>query len=918
MSSTPDPPQKPKLRVRKSSAPVKPAKTSSKRLRRGSSRLDQAAKILLGTAVVAAPWYFGSVSAVAQLCISVAFLACLVLWLIANGLSKRDQSSIHFSSLFVLLLVGVGFVQQLQLPQGLASRVASEQLKIRNMVADELNGPHAEVAEALRSTTRIALNGPAARYQHTYFVLCAIALMLGTRFFYRRTDVLWLATGLALNGVVLAIFGAFQKVANSNAIYGSLLEFGGVPFASFVNRNNAAGYLLICLGCGVAVLIYSFSNLKVSSEAEKKIGPGNEGRLQNFIRELGILLANLNVWRITLLVSCAILVSGVAMSLSRGGMISLLISMILLLLFLFRNQKNRALILVTLFLLPIGAASFGWAAFQDGVVERLETLNEEDIMTTENRVQLWKDSIQAVKDYPILGSGAGSFPYVYKEYQTTKDASWYFHAENTFLELLITLGIVGASLLVCLSVVWIIAATSLPKPKSDSRKAEPKTAVIGILGFFVLVSQGVCNFFDFGLLIPSNGIAFSLLMGALIGVYSTYQATENPNQPRLSLFPRWTKWPLVVILIAASGYTVFSFYRESKTESAVKFSRTKSVEELSLAQVNQRIDALETIEKTGNANLETYEFLGVLYTLRFQHKYVNYQLENSTQETPTREQVAKFSTIRFLNFVLKDYDLPDPLPGRNLDLTELRGLPFFQDIEAAVKSYEEAIKISPLSIHSIVGLAELARLVETDPTNYFSLFSKLNVRKASWFRRMGEAAIAHKRTELAIKHWRRALEIEKLEYETIVPNSLVFLGIETTCEKVLPAKPRLLLEIAKTFFSGNQPASQEARDLVMQRIIETLSDKAFTDAESNYLLGYAFKEMGDFDSAIPNYVRAISINPLRTQWKHELSLMYEAVGEIEEAIKLNDACIADEPENEAYQSRRGTLRKSLPTKSNLE
>ena len=72
--------------------------------------------------------------------------------------------------------------------------------------------------------------------------------------------------GLALAGpppaaaAELMIVGNDQKVSWNEKLYWTYeLTQGGQPFASYVNRNSAAGYLNLCLAGAVGLLVWSIA-----------------------------------------------------------------------------------------------------------------------------------------------------------------------------------------------------------------------------------------------------------------------------------------------------------------------------------------------------------------------------------------------------------------------------------------------------------------------------------------------------------------------------------------------------------------------------------------------------------------------------------------------------------------------------------
>ena len=59
----------------------------------------------------------------------------------------------------------------------------------------------------------------------------------------------------------MAFFGICQQMSWNGKLFWSFpLRHSGYPFSSFVNRNNAAGYLVLCLAAAFGVAFWSWSN----------------------------------------------------------------------------------------------------------------------------------------------------------------------------------------------------------------------------------------------------------------------------------------------------------------------------------------------------------------------------------------------------------------------------------------------------------------------------------------------------------------------------------------------------------------------------------------------------------------------------------------------------------------------------------
>ena len=66
-----------------------------------------------------------------------------------------------------------------------------------------------------------------------------------------------------------------------------------------------------------------------------------------------------------------------------------------------------------------------------------------DKLLKEGRPTYWANTAEIFKDYPILGSGLGTFPSLYPDKEEGETLIRLYHAHNDYLEYLSELGMVG-------------------------------------------------------------------------------------------------------------------------------------------------------------------------------------------------------------------------------------------------------------------------------------------------------------------------------------------------------------------------------------------------------------------------------------------------------------------------------------------
>lgn len=178
---------------------------------------------------------------------------------------------------------------------------------------------------------------------------------------------------------------------------------------------------------------------------------------------------------------------------------------------------------VTIALLTaIGAVTLIFSDSDGGTARRLSETSE-----TEQRWQIWKDSLEIAQEFVPLGSGPGTFVEAYriKEPIDTLTPNYINHAHNDLVELLLTIGVFGAIFIVATVLALLRAGwrlrddVALGQPSWQQNQARMAWAVLAILGAASIV--------DYPLRVPSL-TALAVVMACWLGfATSRKQASEQ-------------------------------------------------------------------------------------------------------------------------------------------------------------------------------------------------------------------------------------------------------------------------------------------------------------------------------------------------------------------------------------------------------
>ena len=295
----------------------------------------------------------------------------------------------------------------------------------------------------------------------------------------------WRALGftIAVYAALLGLVGIVQFLFSREKVYGVVPS----PFYSFgpyINHNHYAGLMeMLIPTAGAFALTWRMS---VS------------GR---------ILLAFF-----TLLSVASFLLSG-----SRGGLISLVAEVALLLVvLLYKGDPRRVRRPVVILGVGLAAAVlfFRWIS-PAAVPERLATVGHVPKLTevgAYDRLVVLRDSLRMFYDHPWLGTGLGSFETVYLGYQSFPDDRYWDHAHDDYAEGLVETGVPGAALILLALVLFFRLAFGNVYERLRSEVGRLQFgAALGCCGLLVH------SFFDFNLRIPANAAWFAFCAALACG-----------------------------------------------------------------------------------------------------------------------------------------------------------------------------------------------------------------------------------------------------------------------------------------------------------------------------------------------------------------------------------------------------------------
>ena len=263
-------------------------------------------------------------------------------------------------------------------------------------------------------------------------------------------------------------------------------------------------------------------------------------------------------------------IASVFLSQSRGGILSLTVSLLVFVLLLAWRLRERRLILPLLAVLLAGAW-FNW----DGLLLRFQYAVDPSGGLRDDRLLIWKDTFRIIADFPLTGTGFGSFAAVFLDYKTLADELFYDHAHNDFLELLAEGGAIGFLLAAC------FVGTALRNGWRQIFLRHDRLAALTAIGAFSgLAGLLFFSLTDFNLHNWANGLYFFFLCALLAAAGRARQHHRRPLETAAAAsYPAAVGW-LAFVAAAVLLLAVLRLHGGAlRAEGAYRWAKSAAAEQ---------------------------------------------------------------------------------------------------------------------------------------------------------------------------------------------------------------------------------------------------------------------------------------------------------------------------------------------------
>jgi O-antigen ligase len=437
---------------------------------------------------------FGAVEPWSIATFGLSVIALIVLWGIKGMMDRRIKISAPSTALPLVAMIALGVLQCITF------------------------------TDSSGKSLSISLDAEATRLATEVLLILLAAFLLSANFLAKVPALTWLRNFLIFFGLALSVFALIQHFTWNGKYYWVIEPSAQppFPFGPFVNHNHFAGYIEMIAPIPLAMVLRRAVR-----------------------RELALLYG----------FAAAMMALAVIMSLSRGGMISLIAGLMFVVAFGFKsfsaeqpgsgNVGEKAgeqngeespsfvstspcllvyqapsrfpyaasrigAIIVMLFTIGLGV----WWAGADPVIHRFEgsdlaqkSVDQDDHGETffQSRGWIWRDTESMIRDRWAMGVGLGAYGTAYPIYNSLDGSLVVEQAHNDYLQVLSDGGIVGA--VIALWFIFLIAR-DIARAARHKSQVMSATALGAGGGIFALL---VHSFFDFNFQIPSNAMLFLVL-----------------------------------------------------------------------------------------------------------------------------------------------------------------------------------------------------------------------------------------------------------------------------------------------------------------------------------------------------------------------------------------------------------------------
>lgn len=381
--------------------------------------------------------------------------------------------------LFILLALYV-LLQIMPLPQSIINVINPNGLPGNNRLSVS---PEISLLELFKNLSYFAT-----------FVLCLLLLNSKNR-------IITLLNTLFFSSAVIAIYSLINHYTDGSfslisSIPPWIMPWKQVTHGTFSYQNHYASFLTMTIPLGIGLINYYHN---------KGRSKGLKTPLMNQMIELVMSKNGLYLLAVFIMIIALIKTS------SRGGNLIFIGSILYTYIcYLMVNKSSAKKLIKRLSIAALTFVIIVTTLITTGTVDKLTNRYEKQGLEPSGRDIMVKTVTNIINDYPIFGTGAGTYPVIQHKYKSPLlgNTAMSKRAHNDYFEYLCNQGIVGFS--------FLMLAMSLLYLKLFKQLKKNKSSFMGIkIACFTSVSAiSIHSIMDFNFHLPANAIYFFIILAA--------------------------------------------------------------------------------------------------------------------------------------------------------------------------------------------------------------------------------------------------------------------------------------------------------------------------------------------------------------------------------------------------------------------
>lgn len=686
------------------------------------------------------------------------------------------------------------------------------------------------------------------------FLTYALLYLIVVSHLRTQRQLVGFVTVIVIVGSLEAFFGLIRYLQGATELLGHSILPGGVT-GTFISRTHLAVYLemIIPLAIGLVFLTY---------QLEKKF-----------------LLATL----------IAIMGTSLVLSLSRGGIISLLASLIFLAICMGirRVDQRRVWILFALSLVILIYLS--WVGITP-VIERIERTLEGGYLDRSSLIRLtfWQNSFELLKEAPLLGRGLGTFQYVFLKYTPYVGESLRAtHAESLYIELLIGTGILGLIFLL-----WVVKGIFQDALKEYFSPGENRIRLLILAALTSFLAFLIHGFVDFNLRVPANAFLLTLVLAILMSSLRLMRSQKRKKgekeegehrrlEKQMSRFPLF--YPSTLLLLTEIFLILTFMFLVLKSYIAeVYFQQAQGYRQE--GQWGQALEAYRKAIRLEGGNVGYYSELGTAYMQVAENSEAwnkNYEWENRKRE----------------GWKIGNWFFGSPISGfAHFPTPESM-------IEKALEIHARSVVLNPAEpiCHVNLGWAYAKLGNHLEAAAEFEKAVSLYPSHPYYHQNLARYSLSQGNLDRGISAYQQALMLDIKDFSRVFNECLLYGKQYILCEQIVPDTPKARLEFARFLVRKKLWSEAEAEYEKILRLSQ--GDPAYYEEFAKF-----YTRRRKHSKAISLWRRLLEKDPQNLTVRFQIAQTYRALKNWEEALREYQRIIGLKPENiEAWRGMGDVL-----------